>query len=226
MFKFTKIDFVELIKKYKVAILITAIIGVALGVLLILSPFVAGGILIWVAIALFGLGGIGLIIRFIVPGKGNSRDGVSLACGILIVLLVAGLVTAACLTQDVATPEGKTIPGATALTVRMVVVFSIFFGVFAVIENIFLLCTIGKVPSGQKGLVIFKSILGIIIGIFMIIFPIVMFAVGIIIAGVYILVMCITAIVLDIKFWKGDKKPVQEKADVIDAKVEDKKEDK
>lgn len=198
---FQQIDFLEIIKKNRVPVLIASILALIVGVLCIISPYYAGGVLIWVMIALVGIAALVAIFKFIVPGKGNTRNGVSLAMGILLALCVVAIILIGVNAKSI-TVKGETFSGMEATTIRLLIIASIFFGVFAVVNNIFLLCTINNVPSEQRGWLIAKSILGIIVGTLMVIFPFVMYIVSVIIGGIYLIVSSITLIVLDIKFWK------------------------
>lgn len=201
---FQPIDFKKLIAKNRVLVLIGAIIAFVLGVMCLVSPAVTGGALVWVIIGLIGLFALLSIIKFIFPGKGNKRNGASLALSILLVLCVVGIILVGVFAKDVKF-EGETISGFTATTLRLLGFFSIFFGVFSVVGNIFLLCGIGQVEKEERGWAIAKAILGLIVGTLMIIFPFVMFLVSVIIGGVYLVVYSIFLIVLDIKFWNSEK---------------------
>lgn len=197
-----KFDFTEIVRKNKVLVLICSIFAIVLGVLCIITPFAAGAVLIWVLIAMIGLFALASIFKFIFPGKGNKRSGVSLAIGIVLALCVALIIVIGCTAEGVEF-EGGSLSGLGATTVRLMVVCSIVCGSIAVVENIFLLCNVGRVAKDEKGWLIFKAIIGIAVGVLMLIFPFVMLAVSIVIGGIYAIVMGIALLVLDIKFWKN-----------------------
>lgn len=214
------ISYEQSVTKHKVLALIGAILAIAIGVCCVIAPFAAGAILIWVIIGLIGVFGIFSIIKFIVPGKGNSRNGWMLAAGIILLLCSVAIILAGIFAKDVVF-EGNTYTGLEATTVRLLAFGSIFFGVLAIFSNIFLLCSVGSVPHEEKGWVIAKGVIGIIVGVAMTIFPFFMFFVSVIIGGVYLIVMGITLIVLDCKMWnagKKDKKPVEEAKEVKEEK--------
>jgi len=201
---FKKIDMYELVKKHRVSLLIASIIGLIIGVLSVIVPFAFGAVLIWVIIALVGICGIAAVVKFIAPGKGNTREPANLALGVLVILAVTALILIGVLGKSQVI-QGKTYSSMEIMTVRILGFGSIFFGVFSIVNNIFLLCNLGNIVKEQRGLAIFKGILGIIVGILMCIFPFVMFAISIIIGGVYTIFSSLCLMIFDIKFWKSGK---------------------
>lgn len=200
-----KINLLDLIKKHRVSVLVLSIIGILLGILCVISPFAFGAILVWVIIGLIGVLGIASVVKFIVPGKGNKREGASLALGIIFILVVTALILIGVLGKEVIF-EGTTYTAMEALTVRMLGFFSIFFGIFSLISNLFLLCSINRVEDSGKGFVVAKAILGIVIGVLMVVFPFFMFGLNILIAGIYFIFMSIVSLITVIKYWKTGKK--------------------
>jgi len=198
---FKQFNVIEMIKKNKVAVLIAAIVAFIIGVLCAISPFYSGVVLVWLMIVLVGIVGLIAIIKFIVPGKGNSRNGASLAMGIVVVLCVVGLLLIAYLGNDEII-SGQTYTSMEMTTIRLLGFGSVFFGILAVFNNVFLLCSVGNVASSLRGFVIARSILGIIVGILMVIFPFVMFTVSVLIGGVYLVVSSIATMVMVGKIWK------------------------
>lgn len=199
---FQPIDIKEFINKNKVLALIIAIIGFVLGILCLISPWYTGAALIWVMLGLVGVFAIISIIKFIFPGKGNKRNGASLAVAVILGLCVAAIIIIGVNAKDVQF-KGEIITGFEATTIRLLCFGSIFFGVFAAVNNICLLCNVGNFPKEQKGWIIAKSILGIIVGLLTAIFPFIMFVVSMIIGGVYLIISCIALFALDIKYWNA-----------------------
>jgi len=144
-----KLDFGALIKKYSIVSLVFAVIGLAIGVLFIISPLFTHSIFIWIALGLIALIGLYAIIRFIVPGKGKPRDGFSFAFGILVVAAFAILLVCALLTPA-GKVDGEQLSGFAIFTLGLVRFFAIFFGVVAVFYSIWELCMIGNVEKGKK----------------------------------------------------------------------------
>lgn len=197
-------NYAEIIKKSKALVIIGAIIAFIIGALCIITPYYAGGILIWILIGLIGILGLGLIFRFIFPGKNNSRSGWALAGGIILVLGVTAIILTGIFAENIEF-KGQVITGMEQMTIRLLCFGSIFFGLISIFDNIFLLFNVGNFAPGEKGFVIAKGILGIVIGVAILTFPFVMYIVSVIISGAYLIIMSITLIVLTAKISKAQK---------------------
>lgn len=216
---FGKVDFSSVIRRNRIPVLIGSILAIVIGVLCIVMPWTSAGFLVWIAILLIGVLGLLGIIKFIFPGKGNLRSPLALVTGILVCLCVVAIFLAAYFANDVIIDKDVTLSGFEGATLRILFFAEILFGVFSIVENIFSLCSAGVFPSEERGWVIGKSILGIVVGTLMLIFPSVAFTVGIIIGGAYLLIMGIVLLVVTIKLWKyGGKKEEVKETDVKDVK--------
>ena len=72
--KKTKFDLNTVITKYSVLMLILSVLLLAVGVLFCVTPLGVTSVVIWIAFGLLALMGLGGVLKFIFPGKGNSRD--------------------------------------------------------------------------------------------------------------------------------------------------------
>jgi len=201
---FKQFDVTKMIKENKAAVIVSIVFSFIIGIMCLIAPFAFGGVLAWIIIILAGIAGVLSIVKFIVPGKGNERKGSSLVLGIIAVICVVGLILIACLGKSQVI-KGETYSSMEITTIRILGFSSVFFGVMAIINNIFLLCTVGNIQSDAKGIVIAKAIFGLIIGILMVIFPFVMFTISVIIGGVYLIIAAIYLIVVLAKLSKDTK---------------------
>lgn len=200
---FQKIDFKQIVAKNKVVVLISSIVTLLLGVLCIITPYAAGAVLIWVFIGLVGLYALFTICRFIFPGKGNKRSPLNLIIGLLLAACVTGIILVGIFAKEV-NFDGGTLSGFEATTLRLLGITSIVFGAIAVVENIFLLCSVGRAEKGSRALLVVKSILGLAVGTLLVIFPFVMLMVSMILGGIYLIVVSIFLIAMVISFWGVD----------------------
>ena len=197
-----------MVRKNKVAFLLLSIIFVALGVIMMVAPFFTGAVYLpWVIIGLLGASGLGALFVYIFPGKGNKRNGFVLGYGLIITLCVVAVILCGVFANAVIY-EGQEYPGWVAVSVRIIVFLSIFFGILNLLNEIFTLCTINNVPRENRGWTIAWAILGIAFSVLMIVFPFVMWIVGVVIAGVYFTLTGFFVLGLVIKNWSN--KEIQE----------------
>lgn len=192
------------IEKRPVWALVFSAILIALGVMLFIAPLASVGVLIWAMFALMAIACIIGIVRFIVPPKGERRDGAMLALAIIMLLLLVGILISAILHKPVKV-DGQEIAGFTFVTTKLVQFFSVFFGFVSIITSIVTLFGIGQVNEG-KGWVIAGAVVSIILGVLMIIFPFILTVVGAIICAVYFIAIALGTIIYAIKVLANSKK--------------------
>lgn len=199
--KFKLSNLPGLVKRYKVTAIILAVCLIILGAIMAVAPFFTGAIFLpWIVICLFGISGLVAIFRFIFPGKGNDRSGGLLAYGILISILVVGIILCGVFAPAFIV-ESQSYPGWVAVSIRIIIFLSIFYGIFSIVKYIFALCSIGQVPKKLRAITIVVTILGIALSVLMVIFPFFMYVVSVVVCGATIFVEGIAILVLDIKNW-------------------------
>lgn len=201
--KTRKFDVHKIIAKYSLYMLIASILVLALGILFCVTPLATTSVVIWIVFGLLALVGLGGILKFIFPGKGNSRDGFGLAMGILLVALFVVLIACACTCTASGTFPSfwgdVEVKGFWYFSAGLVAFFSIFIGVIAIFTAILSLCSIGSVEKEQRVWTIIFDVLEIVLGILMIIFPFACQWVLGLIAGIYFIIVAVFGIVLSIK---------------------------
>lgn len=222
MENFKKIDINELVRRFKVGMIVTAVIAVILGVLMIVAPFVMSGVIVWIIIGVTGLYSIAVIANFFFPKEGFKRNGWELALGLIVLACVVVLILCACFATGV-NVEGIQLSGFGAVTARMLFFLAILFGVLGIIEGIATICVSAVNKQPQYGWYIVGGVLSIVIGVLALIFPSIYLMVGMIIAGVYLIVLAIAIIVAVVKLGKAQK-AIKKEAEINTAEAIDNKE--
>jgi len=199
-----KVNVGEAIANHKIGLIIAAILCIAIGILLLIAPWISGGVIIWAVVALVGVGGLGCFLRFFLPKEKGGKNVAEMIFGLLLIALVILTIVLACVLPPIkATVEGQvvTYSGFQRVTLGMVGFLSIFFGIMGICASIqFMFQCIGE-HEKYLWVKILGSILTLILSVMMVIFPFFMATVAIMISGVYLVIASIACIVIVCKNW-------------------------
>ena len=216
---FKKIDVIAAVKKHAILSIIASVFVLALGILMCIIPGYTSATIVWISFGLFALAGCVGIAHFIYPGKGNKRDPYTFVFSLLVVVLFIVLLIVG-LNYPANPQEG--LGGFANFSLRVIIFISIFYGVFAIINAVLGLCSVSNLEKGQKGVAIASCVISIILGLLMIIFPFIMWIVGVYIAAIYLIIVSIFYIVVAGKAIKeandAKKAGVKIEADVVEIK--------
>ena len=216
---FKKIDVLASVKKHAVVAIIASIIVLALGILTCIAPGVMSATIVWITFGLCALAAMVGISHFIYPGKGNKRNPYIFVFSLLVVILF--IVLLICGLNYPADPESG-LGGFAVFSLKVICFISIFYGVVAMVNSILGLCSVGNLEEGKKGWAIAGLIISLVLAVLMIIFPFIMWMVGVYIAAIYLIIMSIFYIVVASKAIhetnKAKKAGIKVEADVVEIK--------